>query len=47
MNRMTKDELVEIIKGLLKTDVDLNFLLILKKEENQIPEDRKNLLERR
>ena len=33
MNRMTKDELVEIIKGLLKTDVDLNFLLILKKEE--------------
>ncbi len=33
MSRMTKDELVEIIKGLLKTNVDLNFLLILKKEE--------------
>ena len=30
---MTKYELVEKIKGLLKTDIDLNFLLSLKKEE--------------
>jgi hypothetical protein len=33
MNRMTKDELVEKIKELLNTDIDLNFLLSLKKEE--------------
>ncbi len=33
MNRMTKDELVEKIKELLKTDINLNFLLRLKKEE--------------
>ncbi len=32
MSRMTKDELVEKIKELLKTDIDLNFLLNLKKE---------------
>ncbi len=30
---MTKDKLVEKIKGLLKADIDLNFLLILKEEE--------------
>ena len=30
---MTKDELVEKIKELLKTDIDLNFLLDLKKDE--------------
>ena len=30
---MTKDELVEKIKELLKTDIDLNFLLRLKKDE--------------
>ena len=30
---MTKKKLVEKIKELLKTDGDLNFLLILKKEE--------------
>ena len=30
---MTKEELVEKIKELLKTDNDLNFLLELKKEE--------------
>ncbi len=30
---MTKDKLVEKIKELLKTDIDLNFLLILKEEE--------------
>jgi hypothetical protein len=30
---MTKKELVEKIKELLKTDNDLNFLLELKKEE--------------
>ncbi len=30
---MTKDKLVEKIRDLLKTDNDLNFLLILKKEE--------------
>ncbi len=33
MNRMTKDELVEKIEELLKTDINLNFLLRLKKEE--------------
>jgi len=33
MNRMTKAELVEKIKELLNTDIDLNFLLSLKKEE--------------
>jgi len=31
--RMTKDELVEKIKELLRTDFDLNFLLGLKKDE--------------
>jgi hypothetical protein len=30
---MTKEELVEKIKELLKTDNDLDFLLALKKEE--------------
>ncbi len=30
---MTKDKLVEKIRELLKTDIDLDFLLILKKEE--------------
>jgi hypothetical protein len=30
---MTKEQLVEKIKDILKTDIDLNFLLILKKEE--------------
>ena len=30
---MTKEELVEKIKELLKTDIDLDFLLELKKEE--------------
>ena len=30
---MTKKKLVEKIRQLLKTDIDLNFLLILKKEE--------------
>ncbi len=33
MRKMTKDELVEKIKELLNTDIDLNFLLSLKKEE--------------
>jgi hypothetical protein len=33
MNRMIKDELVEKIEELLKTDINLNFLLKLKKEE--------------
>ena len=30
---MTKDKLVDKIEELLKTDIDLNFLLELKKEE--------------
>jgi len=30
---MTEDKLVDVIKNLLKTDTDLNFLLFLKKEE--------------
>ena len=30
---MTKEKLVEKIKELLKTDIDLRFLLELKKEE--------------
>ena len=30
---MTKKKLVEKIKELLKTDIDLNFLLILEEEE--------------
>jgi len=30
---MTKEKLVEKIKELLNTDIDLDFLLILKKEE--------------
>ena len=29
---MTKDKLVEKIRELLKTDINLNFLLILKEE---------------
>ena len=33
MSRMTKNELVKKINELLKTDIDLNFLIILKKEE--------------
>ncbi len=34
---MTKDKLVDKIKELLKTDIDLNFLLIFKKEELERP----------
>jgi hypothetical protein len=30
---MTKEELIAKIQGLLKTDLDLNFLMRLKKEE--------------
>ena len=30
---MTKEKLIEIIKSLLKTDFDLDFLLLLKKTE--------------
>ncbi len=30
---MTKEKLVETIQRVLKTDIDLNFLLSLKKEE--------------
>ena len=30
---MTKEKLIEILRGLLKTDADLNFLLQLKKAE--------------
>jgi len=30
---MTKDKMVEKIKELLKTDIDLDFLLILEEEE--------------
>ena len=30
---MTKDKLVEKIRELLKADINLNFLLILKEEE--------------
>jgi hypothetical protein len=30
---MTKDNLIKIIKGILKTDIDLNFLLQLKERE--------------
>ena len=30
---MTKEKLIEIIRGILKTDLDLNFLLQLKKNE--------------
>ena len=33
MSSMTKYELIEKIKELLKTDIELNFLLSLKKEE--------------
>ncbi len=33
MSSMTKDELVKKINELLKTDIELNFLLILKKED--------------
>ncbi len=33
MSKITKDELVKKIKELLKADIDLNFLLGLKKEE--------------
>ena len=34
---MTQEELVERIKGLLKTDEDLSFLLKLGAEELKIP----------
>jgi len=34
---MTKDKLVENIKELLKTDIDLDFLLILKKRDLERP----------
>ena len=30
---MTKEDLIKIIQGLLKTDADLNFLLQLKESE--------------
>ena len=30
---MTKDKLIEIIQGILETDVDLHFLLQLKERE--------------
>ena len=30
---MTKEKLIEIVQGLLKTDADLSFLLQLKKAE--------------
>ena len=30
---MTKDKLIEIIQGILETDVDLGFLLQLKERE--------------
>jgi hypothetical protein len=30
---MTKEKLIEILRGLLKTDADLSFLLQLKKTE--------------
>ena len=30
---MTKDKLIEIMQGILKTDVDLSFLLQLKERE--------------
>ena len=30
---MTKDKLIEKIKELLKTDIDLNFLLIFEEEQ--------------
>ena len=30
---MTKEKLIEIMQGILKTDVDLGFLLQLKKRE--------------
>jgi len=30
---MTKDKLIEIIKGILKTDIDLKFLLLLNESE--------------
>jgi hypothetical protein len=30
---MTKEKLIEIVKGILKADADLNFLLQLKKAE--------------
>ena len=33
MSTMTKDELVKKINELLKPDIELNFLLNLKKEE--------------
>jgi hypothetical protein len=33
MSKMTKDELVKKINELLKTDIEPNFLLSLKKEE--------------
>ncbi|MCK4785450.1 MAG: hypothetical protein KAV87_16985 [Desulfobacteraceae bacterium] len=30
---MTKEELIEIIQGILKTDIDLSFLVQLEKNE--------------
>lgn len=33
---MTKEKLVEIIQGLLNTDIDLDFLLQLKKKELEL-----------
>ncbi len=33
---MTKEKLVEIIQGLLNTDMDLDFLLQLKKNELEL-----------
>lgn len=33
MTDMTKEKLIEIIKGLLETDADLNFLVKLDEDE--------------
>jgi len=33
MSNMTKEKLIEIIKGLLSADADLDFLMQLKKTE--------------
>ncbi len=33
MSNMTKEKLIEIIKGLLSADADLDFLMQLKKKE--------------
>jgi hypothetical protein len=33
---MTKEKLLDIIRGILSTDIDLSFLLQLKKDELEI-----------